>query len=432
MTGETTLDETRRPARFRLPPRTVDAVFYLFALGYALITALTNEFYGFRVWGGFAAAGYGLGLVLTIAGLVAARYRLALPRPLASRWTPVVIAVVLAMLVPVVVLVIRRLTGVDWLITPWSWAAQPEVWVIERSASLLLDHGTPYVDVLSLNRPPEVNDYTPYGPVMTVFGLPRALFGGTPVGDALTDARLMFALCACLCLWGAWRLLGRPRITVAAAQLTAVFPLTTLIWSTSGPDLAILGLFVLALALAAVRRPVLSGVLAGAVVSAKLIVAAAVVVLAVFVFAHLGRRAFGRFAAMAIGLCVVLNLPVFLADPGAFLEHVIRFPTGSGVVVSPAASPFPGYLIAGLGSAGKIAAFALLGVAAIGIGAWVLLRPPVTGSDAVLRTAVGLCAQTVLAPATRFGYLVYPVALLGVLLVFRQYERAKPSAVTSS
>lgn len=242
----------------------------------------------------------------------------------------------------------------------------------------------------------------------------------------------MFALCVCLCLWGTWRLLGRPRITVAAAQLTAVFPLTALIWSTSGPDLAIFGLFVLALALAAARRPVLAGVLAGAVVSAKLIVASAVVVLAVFVFARLGSRAFGRFAATAIGLCVVLNLPVFLADPGAFVEHVIRFPTGSGVVVSPAGSPFPGYLIAGLGTAGKIAAFALLGMAALAIGAWVLLRPPATGSDAVLRIVVGLCAQTMLAPATRFGYLVYPIALLGVLLVFREHERAKPSAVTSS
>ncbi|WP_254125396.1 glycosyltransferase 87 family protein [Amycolatopsis sp. CA-230715] len=432
MTGETTLDETRRPARFRPPPRTLDAAFFLFAFGYALITALTNEFYGFRVWGNFAAAGYGLGLVLTIAELVAARRGLVLPRLLASRWTPIALAAVLAMLVPLAVLVVRRLTGVDWLITPWSWAAQPEVWVIERSASLLLDHGTPYVDVLSLDRPPEVNDYTPYGPVMTVFGLPRALFGGTPVTDALTDARLMFALCVCLCLWGTWRLLGRPRITVAAAQLTAVFPLTALIWSTSGPDLAIFGLFVLALALAAARRPVLAGVLAGAVVSAKLIVASAVVVLAVFVFARLGSRAFGRFAATAIGLCVVLNLPVFLADPGAFVEHVIRFPTGSGVVVSPAGSPFPGYLIAGLGTAGKIAAFALLGMAALAIGAWVLLRPPATGSDAVLRIVVGLCAQTMLAPATRFGYLVYPIALLGVLLVFREHERAKPSAVTSS
>src|SRR5207248_8360137 len=128
----------------------------------------------------FAAIGYGLALAGTC-------WLLTRPRR-GSRWPGLAAIGLFAMAVPLVVLVIRRLTGVDWLITPYSWSAQPEVWVIERSASLLLRHGTPYIDVTALGRPPVVNDYTPYGPVMALFGLPRALFGGTPLANALTDA----------------------------------------------------------------------------------------------------------------------------------------------------------------------------------------------------------------------------------------------------
>jgi hypothetical protein len=335
------------------------------------------------------------------------------------------------MLVPLAVLVVRRLTGVDWLITPFSWSAQPEVWVIERSASLLLEHGTPYVDVTTLGRPPEVNDYTPYGPVMSIFGLPRALFGGVgPVARVLTDARLMFALAAGLCVVVTLRLLRWPRIPVLAAQLAVACPLTTLTWAVAGPDLAIVGLLVLACALAARDRPGFSAFVLAMVVSAKLIVAPAVVVLAVFTLASQGKRALAVFVAMFLAASVVLNVPVLLVDPKAFIEHVIQFPTGLGAVTSPAASPLPGHLIAIAGPVGRTIAFVLLGAAALAITAWLVRRPPATGSDALLRTAVGLGAAILLSPATRYGYLVYPLVLLGAMLVFRKAESQVESVAT--
>lgn len=419
-----------------------DVGFYLACLAFALPTALFSEFYGYRVWGNFATVAYGFGVLHSGWLLLSARAGRTPRGLLGSRWCAVGVVALLAMILPLLLLVIRRLTGVDWLITPVSWAAQPEVWVIERSADLLLHHGTPYVDVTALGRPPVVNDYTPYGPVMAVFGLPRALFGGTPLGDALTDARWMFALAACACVLGTLRLLGWPKVPVGAAQLALACPLTALTWAVAGPDLAIVGLLVLSCALAATVRPAWSGLVLALVVSAKLIVAPAAAVLAVFVLvrrggvggkAGLDRSALGRFAAALVATTAALHVPVYLVDPAAFVEHVFRFPLGMGVVRSPAASPLPGHLIAELGAAGQVAAFVLVGAAAVAMLVWLVRRPPANGSGALLRIAVGLGALILLTPATRYGYLVYPLVLLGAHLTFRVAEDpAAPPAQQSA
>ncbi|HWD03178.1 MAG TPA: glycosyltransferase 87 family protein [Amycolatopsis sp.] len=428
---------------------TWDVVFYLGCFAFALISALVSEFYGYRIWGTFAAAAYGFAAAHSGWLLVSARLGRTVRGRLGSRWCGIAVIVLLAMIVPLVVLVIRRLTGVDWLITPFSWAAQPEVWVIERSASLLLHNGTPYVDVNTLGRPPEVNDYTPYGPVMTVFGLPRALFGGTPLTDALTDARWMFALCASLCVITSLRMLKWPRIPVLSAQLAIACPLTALTWAVAGPDLAIVGLLVLACTLAATGRAGWSGFVLALVISAKLIVAPAAAVLAVFLFC--GRRAQAQehdekprdrkaltwFVTTLVTATVALHLPVYLVAPDAFVEHVIRFPLGMGEVRSPAASPLPGHLIAETGSAGRVISLVLVAAAGAAMLVWLVRRPPATGSAALLRIAVGLGALILLTPATRYGYLVYPSVLLGAVLAFRAAEqalrppRSEPGVATS-
>ncbi|OKJ96280.1 glycosyltransferase family 87 protein [Amycolatopsis sp. CB00013] len=410
---------TKDPDRRRL---TIDLVFYTGCLIFAVANTAVAEFYGYRVWANFAVAGYGLAVVHTGWLTIAARRGKALPGALGSRWVGIGAIGLFAMILPLGMLVIRRLTGVDWLVTPNSWAAQPEVWVIERSAKLLLENGTPYVDVTALGRAVEVNDYTPYGPVMTVFGLPRALLGGGPVANALTDARWMFALAAVACVLLTLRLLKWPKIPVSAAQLALACPLTALTWAVAGPDLAIVGLLALSFALASTGRAVLSGLVLALVVSAKLIVAPAIVVLGVLLITRRGPRALGGFAAALVVTTLVLHVPVYLVDPKAFVEHVFRFPMGIGVIKSPAASPLPGHLIASLGPVGTAVSFALLGIAAVAILVWLLRRPPATGSDALLRMAVGLVALIMLTPATRYGYLVYPLVLLGARLAFLAAE----------
>lgn len=402
-------------------PLRLDLVLYALCTGYALALALTDKHYGFRVWAGFAVAAYGLALAHTL------WLRLS-PRAAGrggSRWTGVAVIGVIGMLAPLGTLLVRRLSGGDWSPAPGRWAAQPEVWVIERSAELLTTTGTPYVDVTALGRPPVVDDYTPYGPVMPLFGLPRAWFGGTPVGDVLTDARLLFALTAVACAWAAWRLLGRPRVPVRTAQLAAVFPLTALTWATAGPDLAVAGLLVLGTTLAAVNRPLWAALVLAFVTSAKLIVLPAAVVVGTLVCARLGAGALVRFCGVFAGTCAVVHVPALLVDPQAMAEHVLKFPAGLGTVSSPAASPLPGHLIASTGSVGKVIAFVLLGLAAVAITCWLLVRPPSDGADAMLRIAVGLGAFILLTPATRFGYLVYPAVLLGAMLCLRQCGRTR-------
>ncbi|MDT7725658.1 MAG: hypothetical protein QOI21_2234 [Actinomycetota bacterium] len=410
----------------------IDAILYAAFLSFAIATAVASEFYGYRVWGNFAIAGYGLATAHSC--WLLARTRAGHPPGgrLGSRWVSIVCIGLVAMVAPLLTLVVRRLTGIDWLNTPGSWAAQPEVWVIERSATLLLDHGTPYVDVTALGRAAEVNDYTPYGPVMAFFGLPRALFGGSPLADALTDARLMFALVACLCVVVTLWLLRWPQVPVRAAQLAIACPLTALTWAVAGPDLAIVGLMMLAFALAARDKPGPAALALAIVLSAKLIVAPAAVVLAVVVLARQGKRALAMFLGTFLVTSIVIHVPVLLVDPRSFVEHMFRFPLGLGVVKSPAASPLPGYLIASMGPIGMTIAFVLLAAAAVAMVGWLVRRPPATGSDALLRTAAGLSALTLLAPATRYGYLVYPLVLLGAMMVFRRSEedskRATPPA----
>jgi len=56
-------------------------------------------------------------------------------------------------------------------------------------------------------------------------------------------------------------------------------------------------------------------------------------------------------------------------------------------------------------------AVALLALAGLAVIASLVLRPPLTVPAATWRLIIALTAMFVLAPATRFGYFVYPVGL---------------------
>jgi hypothetical protein len=392
----------------------LDAGFYLLSAAFAGISALFSEFYGYRIWGALAVVGYLAGLAQALV-LLANRPKPATTRfgrLLRSRNTPIGLVALLGMVVALIVLVIRRLQGVPW-------AEQPEVWTIERSATLLLQHGTPYMDFATLGRPPIVDDYTPYGVAMSVFGIPHALFGLS----ALTDARVAFAVVSVLIVALALRVLGRPKVPTRTAQLILACPLTALTFAVAGDDLVIVALLLLALALLHRRRPVLCGGVVAVAVSIKLTASPALIVLAVAVFGMLGVRALLRFLVAVVGVGAVLTVPVMLVDPRDFVEQVIKFPLGLGIAHSPAASPLPGVLIGQLGPAGHATAIALMLAAAAAIGCWLLWRPPRLASDAAMRSAIGLGLAIMLSPATRYGYLVYPIALFGAALALRAIEK---------
>jgi hypothetical protein len=70
-------------------------------------------------------------------------------------------------------------------------------------------------------------------------------------------------------------------------------------------------------------------------------------------------------------------------------------------------------LLADTGHAGRLAAIGLLVAAGLAVAVSLVVRPPADVAAGTRRLAIGLALMVVLAPATRFGYFSYPVALLG-------------------
>ncbi|HEY0641493.1 MAG TPA: glycosyltransferase 87 family protein [Pseudonocardiaceae bacterium] len=398
-----------------------DVVLYAACAVLAAGLAVVTIYHGHRLWGVAAAVAYAGGALASLAA-----------RGRDDPRTRAVIAAavfVLAALVPLVILVVQRVHGV-----PWS--AQPEVDVVERMAALLLDTGSPYADVHALGRPAGFEDYTPYLPAMAVFGVPHALLPG-----GVTDARLVFAACAAALVALALRTARRPAhhrtttdtpgqggtsaaVPVRAVQLVAVLPATTLTLATGGDDLPVLALLLVVLAAAHARHRWLAALAGGLALGMKLTAVPVLLVVGVLLWVRDGRGTAVRFGAATLGLGAALVLPAALMTPHELVEHVIHFPAGLTGVDSPAASPLPGYLIASTGDAGRAVALGLLAVAALAVLAWVLRRPPRTAAAAAERAAAGLAAAMLLMPATRFGYLVYPLVLFGAALALRAFERS--------
>jgi hypothetical protein len=198
-------------------------------------------------------------------------------------------------------------------------------------------------------------------------------------------------------------------LLVRAIQAATVLPICALTLATGGDDIPVLALCLLALALAATGRFGWAGVAVGAAAACKLFAFPVVIVLAVFALAARRGR---RLLPGAIGLPVLVLIPPFLVAADAVVENVIRFPLGHGLVTSPAQSPFPGYLIAQNLPAGRYVAAALLVAVGAAIAVRLLRRPPRTAAAAALICGWGLLAAILLMPTTRFGYLLYPIALL--------------------
>ena len=128
------------------------------------------------------------------------------------------------------------------------------------------------------------------------------------------------------------------------------------------------------------------------------------------------RQVAARFAAVSLvttAAGVAVTAPGLLATPSALVQNIVLFPLGLTQHHTPAASPLPGHLLASIGPAGHLAAIGLLGAAAVGIAVWLVIRPPADVPAAARRLAIALAVRFLLAPATRFGYFAYPIALLG-------------------
>ncbi|MFE0251492.1 glycosyltransferase 87 family protein [Streptomyces sp. NPDC059010] len=371
-----------------------DVLFWLGCAGFALSLALVTTLTPHRIWGACAAVGY----------VVAAE--LARRSPYAWGRRGAVAALIGAVVLPLAVMVVMG-------------SAQSEVRVVENSGGLLLHSGSPY-----LPHPADVEDYNPYLPGMAIFGIPRALFGDTP----MADARVWFCAAFLASMLVAARGPGRRKslwrdgtsgagaaggvFTVNAVLLLAAFPAVALPLAVGGVDLPVIGLMCLGLALAGRGGSgMAAGLAIGAAAALKWTAWPLLPVGLVLLAVTAGRRAAVRAGVVAVLVAAVAVVPAALADPHAFVEHVVLFPLGEGGVRSPAASPLPGYLLATYVPGGSVLATLALAAAAVGVAVSLAIRPPRTVVQAADRLAIGLGLAMCLMPATRFGYLVYPLVL---------------------
>jgi hypothetical protein len=158
------------------------------------------------------------------------------------------------------------------------------------------------------------------------------------------------------------------------------------------------------------RQPVLSGFVLG-VVSAMKFTAWPLAALALFAARDAeGRRAPKR---MALGMLIVAGpvvLPFLVQNPVTFVQNVVLYPLGLVGVASPAASALPGHILVTL----VPGLHHVLPLAVALIGGAVLIRhlrrhPPATAAEVASLGAWVMLVAILLAPATRVGYLLYPV-----------------------
>lgn len=364
---------------------------------FAIVMALVTTYQAHRLWGVFAGCSY---LLAAMAVLV---WR--------SRGVDLalVISVVGALVAPMWLMATHRLQ-------------QPEVQVIDHSALMLLHRGTPYLGPAVLAAAHNPNVFDPYLPAMTAFGIPRGLLGFSPV----TDPRIWFGAGFVIAFGGALALVGVRNVVRWTALVTAS-PVIAFSLTVGGTDVPVLACLCLGLALLWRRpRPVLAGLALGTAAVMKATAWPAVLVVIVMVAARDGRRAVMSMTATVLGVAALVIGPVALLGPRSLVQNTIAFPLGLASVKSAAVSPLPGRLLAETGQVGHLVAVVLLALAGLGIILSLLIRPPRSVPAATWRLAVALALMFMLAPATRFGYFVYPMGLLVWLEVSRAgRERAE-------
>ena len=118
------------------------------------------------------------------------------------------------------------------VIAPLAWMAiahtgQPEVGVVIRSAGMFLHRGTPYRAAGAIAATHDVNAYNPYLQALAVLGIPHALFGA----GLLTDPRVWFGVVFALGFGWALKLsdVRRPWMWTAVVTASPViaYPLST-------------------------------------------------------------------------------------------------------------------------------------------------------------------------------------------------------------
>ncbi len=424
-------------------PEWGDAVLYLVAVVFAIITIFASGISLYQQWGELAVGPFAGGAAASV--VVALKVRRRRRRGASGtasesattgtprwRWTTrIVIAVCVfvgATAIPLSLEVLWRSDN-----DPGSHV-QPEVITIEHGGQTVAKGKDPYHEVTNshgkvIYKPkgePTYEGFLPYLPLMTVFGIPSERRHDVQ----LTDARIFFSLAtllvtgAALCLCPAS---GRRKMRTM--QVLAILPTAALPLATGGDDMPVAAFLLLAMVLAQRRQPFASGVVLG-IVSAMKFTAWPLAALALF--AARDKKDVRRPGLMFLGMLVIAGpvvVPFALRGPWAFFDNVVLFPLGLSGVNSPAASPLPGHLL--------VTAFPFLhralpltvGVLGGALLVWHLFRrPPQTVSQVCTLGGVVMGVLVLMAPATRIGYLLYPINFFVWTYLFAEIERERSSS----
>jgi len=426
-------------------PEERDAVLYaasaLFAIGTAQLSTITL----YQQWGRLAVGPYAAGAIFSALSARRARRRharaeAAVPsskgavRPGARTWhwtTPRALTFLVVLLgATLVPLSLEVLWRAD---TGGTAHVQPEVAVVEHAGKLYGHGRDPYqkIEVSGghVKAPagePVYDLYNPYLPLMSVFGIAS----GTDAPRRLTDARVGFSVVTMLVVVAALALCRGPSgPRVLALQSMTVLPTAALPLATGGDDLPVAAFLLLGLVLLQRRRPVWSGIALGIAASMKITawpVAALAFLVARDRSGQRGRRPSLLVLAGIAGVMIPAVLPTAASNFSAFVDNVVRFPLGLAGVSSPAGTPLIGHVVVSL-FPGAHRAFTL---AVAGVGSLALLFVLVRHTPrtpAALSRLVGwvMTVAIVLAPATRIGYLLYPVDFFVWAWLLRQEDAAE-------
>ena len=399
----------------------VDAILYAASALFALVTILAAAIPQYRGWGRMAAIPYAAAAAVALALALAPALRSSGTR--VRMWLAIAVLIGAALIPMAVEAALRSDQGM-------GLHAQSEVIVTEEAAKALLDGRDPYATTYLRGplaaRPVATKTHFPYLPAMIAFGLPRALDGRSPVGDA----RVWFALAtlgaAAAALLPRRRTAMEPNDRLLAFQVLAVLPTGALLMATGGDDLPVLALMLLALVLADAERPAGAGVALGVAAALKPTSWALIPFLLV---AIPRERARGRAGAALAAVFVPLVVPFALWNPAAFVEDAIRFPLGLGTAKSAAGTPTLGSALIGALPGAKVPLTLLFGAVVAAVALVLLIRrPPASAGEAARAAAIVFAVAVLLAPSARAGYLVYPVDLFVWSIALRR-RRSVDSAV---
>jgi len=418
-------------------PEERDAVLYSASALFAVCTAQLSSIALYQQWGRLAVGPYAFGAVASAWTARRARARATRAAPSGApapaygwHWNPQRTLIFLVVLLGATLMPLSL--EVMWQAdTGGTVHVQPEVEVIEHAGVRVAHAQDPYqlVDgaarkVAVSSGEPAYDAYNPYLPLMSLFGLARS----TKAPPRLTDARVAFSFITIILVVVALALCRGPiGPRVLTLQAMTVLPTAALPLATGGDDVPVAAIMLLGLVLLQRRRPLGAGIALGVAASMKITawpLAAVAFLVARDRDGDRGRRPRLLLLAGLAGIMAPAILPSALANVPAFVDNVVRFPLGLAGLSSPAASPLLGHVVVTLfPGIHRLFTLAVATVGCLVLGFVLVKRTPRSPADVARLLGWVMTVAILLAPATRIGYLMYPVDFFVWAWLLRGEER---------